>query len=185
MRASVAPHARRSCVSTRDHPRGSVPRRLRRTRLVRGPREGLFPFLQVSAGHAIRTVCARRLRTRAGWLRLTRAAAARRSRPRPAWPGRAHVGMPARCASSGSLLGFPAGEYEVALLARSRPQQHELLETGLLVDHPGASGEPLLQLGAGARRDFDGVDLDDGHVDSLARRTRERSRPTPPQPPCR
>jgi len=51
------------------------------------------------------------------------------------------------------LLRFPSGEHEVALLTGRRSRQHELLKTGLLVDHPSVCGEPLLQLGPGSRRD--------------------------------
>ena len=84
-----------------------------------------------------------------------------------------------------SLLGFPPGEHEVALLARSRPQQHELLESGLLVDHPGTSGEPLLELEPAPGGTSMALILTTDMSTACHAARRGRSRPTPFQPPCR
>ena len=61
------------------------------------------------------------------------------------------------------LLRLPTGEHEVAVVAGDGAEQHELLETGLLVDGAGAGGETGFELVALALGDLDGVDLHDGH----------------------
>ncbi len=61
------------------------------------------------------------------------------------------------------LLGRPASDDEIAVVAGHRTQQHELLEPWLLVDHPGAGGESTLQLGTGTFWDLNCVDLHHGH----------------------
>lgn len=61
------------------------------------------------------------------------------------------------------LLGFPAGQDEVPLVASDRTQQHELLEARLLVDRPGTGGKTLLEFRTGTLGDLDGIDLHDGH----------------------
>src|SRR5699024_395219 len=62
-----------------------------------------------------------------------------------------------------ALLVRPAGQDEVALLARDRAQQLEALEAGRPVHGVLPGGEALLELGRLSGGDGETVDLHDGH----------------------
>src|SRR5699024_5643871 len=65
------------------------------------------------------------------------------------------------------FLGLPLGHHEIALLALGGAQQLEADEAGGVLHGAGAVGETLLQLGARALVDFDGIDLHDAHATTV------------------